>query len=123
MTLILQADLPPTGHTAVVIPAVPATCTEGGKTEGSQCSVCGAILNAQADTPALGHDYEATEYKEATASEDGYIKFVCTRCWDSYTEIISKIPHEHAYVVTAETPAASAMLRNVARSGSRMSAS
>ena len=100
-----QADLPPTGHTAVVIPAVPATCTEGGKTEGSQCSVCGTILNAQADTPALGHDYEATEYKEATASEDGYIKFVCTRCWDSYTEIIPRIPHEHNFVPAAGMPA------------------
>ena len=98
--------IPATGHTPVAIPGIPATCTESGLTEGSKCSVCGAILTEQAYTPALGHDYEATEYKEATAAEDGYIKYVCSRCWDSYTEIITKLPHEHAYVVTAETPAA-----------------
>ncbi|MBR3430447.1 MAG: DUF4214 domain-containing protein [Clostridia bacterium] len=104
--LTAQTAIPALGHAAQTVSGYAATCTAAGLTEGSKCSVCGAILTEQAYTPALGHDYEATEYKEATATEDGYIKYVCSRCWDSYTEIITKLPHEHAYVVTAETPAA-----------------
>ena len=34
-------------HTEVIIPAVPATYTKSGKTEGKECSVCGEILVAQ----------------------------------------------------------------------------
>ena len=33
-------------HTPVSIPAVAATCTAGGKTEGSKCSACGTVLTA-----------------------------------------------------------------------------
>ncbi len=47
-----------TGHTAVIDKAVPATCTEAGKTEGKYCSVCNAVLIAQEEIPALGHEYE-----------------------------------------------------------------
>ena len=47
--------IPAKGHTPVTIPAVAATCTAGGKTEGSKCSVCGEILTAQTDIPAKGH--------------------------------------------------------------------
>ena len=45
------------GHTVVTDPAVPATCTETGLTEGSHCSVCGKVLNAQTEIPATGHHY------------------------------------------------------------------
>lgn len=34
-------------HTPVVDAAVAPTCMETGLTEGSHCSVCGAVLNAQ----------------------------------------------------------------------------
>lgn len=34
-------------HTPKTVPAVPATCTETGLTEGSVCAVCGATLVAQ----------------------------------------------------------------------------
>ena len=37
-------------HTEVVIPAVEATYTEGGLTEGKKCSSCGQILVAQKET-------------------------------------------------------------------------
>ena len=55
------------GHDIVTDEAVSATCTETGLTEGSHCSRCGAVLKAQAEIPALGHDY-----KNGT----------CTRCGD-----------------------------------------
>ncbi len=41
------------GHTAVVDPAVPATETSTGLTEGSHCSVCGAVLEEQIVIPML----------------------------------------------------------------------
>ena len=37
-------------HTEVTDPAVPATCTETGLTEGKHCSVCNAIIKAQQET-------------------------------------------------------------------------
>lgn len=43
------------GHTEETIPAVPATCTAAGKTEGKKCSVCGEVLEAQQEVPATGH--------------------------------------------------------------------
>ena len=45
-------DPDPNNHTAVVTDAaVPATCTSKGLTEGSHCEACGAIVDAQTETP------------------------------------------------------------------------
>ena len=46
------------GHSEEVVPAVAATCTEKGLTEGKKCSVCGEVLVAQTEIPALGHQEE-----------------------------------------------------------------
>ena len=43
-------------HTVVTQPAVEATYTEPGKTEGSYCSECGEVFTAQEDVPALGEE-------------------------------------------------------------------
>lgn len=48
-------ESPAKGHTEETIPAVPATCTTAGKTEGKKCSVCGEVLEAQQEVPATGH--------------------------------------------------------------------
>ena len=60
--------IPATGHTAVTDPAVAATCTTAGKTEGSHCSVCNAVIKAQTTIPATGH----------TAVKDPAVTATCT---------------------------------------------
>lgn len=45
--------IPATEHTVVVDPAVPATSTSTGLTEGSHCSVCGKVLVPQSVIPML----------------------------------------------------------------------
>ena len=47
--------LPAKGHTAVTDKGCPATCTTAGKTDGSHCSVCGAVIKAQTTITATVH--------------------------------------------------------------------
>ena len=47
--------LPAKGHTAVTDKGYSATCTTAGKTEGSHCSVCGAVIKVQTVINATGH--------------------------------------------------------------------
>ena len=61
-------------HTPVTDSAIAATCTEAGKTEGSHCSVCNAIIVAQEDIAPLGHDLG--EWQQDSTK---HYK-VCSRC-------------------------------------------
>ena len=49
--------IPATGHTEVEDAAVAATCTTAGKTAGSHCSVCNAVIKAQEEILAAGHSW------------------------------------------------------------------
>ena len=90
-TATKTVEIPAKGHTEVVDAAVPATCTEAGKTEGSHCSVCNEILVAQTEVAALGHDYVETARVDATETAAGSVTYTCSRCHDSYTETIAEI--------------------------------
>ena len=50
----------PAAHVSVAIPAVDATCTETGLTEGAKCSVCSVIITEQTTVEALGHSWSMT---------------------------------------------------------------
>jgi len=54
-----------------VIPALDATCTETGLTEGKKCALCGEILTPQEEIPALGHTEEVIPGTPATFDEGG----------------------------------------------------
>ena len=85
-------DIAAKGHTEVKIPAVAATCTATGLTEGKKCSVCNTILVAQQTVAALGHDYSKVDVIQPTATSHGYTRHTCTRCGhyydDSYTYLV-----------------------------------
>ena len=59
------------GHTKVVDKAVAATCTTAGKTEGSHCSTCNAVLVAQQTIPAKGHTKVVDKAVAATCTTAG----------------------------------------------------
>lgn len=64
--------LPATGHTVVTDPAVAPTPTSEGKTEGSHCSVCGAIIVAQTTIPATEVKTHSIDYD--IANGDPYLE-------------------------------------------------
>lgn len=82
-------------HTPVTDPAVDATCTSEGKTEGIHCSVCNAVIKAQETISMLSHDYEEEIVKKATCSGAGEKRLTCQICGDSYTETIAAIAHDY----------------------------
>ena len=73
-------------HTVVEDSEVPATCTTAGLTAGKHCSVCGEVLQAQTEIPALGHDLEHHDGQPATCTEKGWKEYdTCKRVGCGYT--------------------------------------
>ena len=67
--------------------AVDPTCTENGLTEGGHCPVCGEVLTAQEEIPALGHKPAAVPGYAATCTEDGLTDGTkCSVCEEILTE-------------------------------------
>ena len=58
-----------TAHTPVTLPAVAATTSSTGFTEGKKCSVCGTILKAQQVTPMLDEPTVTTPTAPSTPQE------------------------------------------------------
>ena len=49
------SQIPASGHTETTDVAIPATCTESGKSVGSHCVVCNVVIVPQTQTAATGH--------------------------------------------------------------------
>ncbi len=64
-------EIPAKGHTEVKDAAISATCTTAGKTEGSHCSVCNTVLNAQKDVPVAAHKEVEIPAVAATCEKEG----------------------------------------------------
>ena len=61
------------GHTEVIDPAVAATCTKTGLTEGKHCSVCNEVLAAQTEVPMIAHDYKDGVCTVCGAEDPNYV--------------------------------------------------
>ena len=53
----VACDTPKHEHEIEILPAVEATCTESGLSEGEKCSICNQILVEQQIIEAVGHHY------------------------------------------------------------------
>lgn len=83
-----------TGHTEVIDEAVPASCESAGKTQGVHCSVCGTVITAQEEIPALGHKWgEWVRTKDSTCSAHGEETRVCSNCNKSETNALELADH------------------------------
>lgn len=119
---IWEKDAPAHTHVPITLPAVPATCTETGLTKGSYCATCGEILEAQTETPKLGHFYELYRVVAPTCQKQGYTIYQCLRCLDfkndDYTDAV---PHKYENGVciycNAKDPDTKGILGDVDSSG------
>ena len=83
-----------TGHKSVTDKAIPATCTTDGKTEGSHCSVCGAVIKAQDIIKATGHKFgNWTTTKSSTCTESGTQIRKCETCGATESKSLSAKGH------------------------------
>ena len=93
------------GHTEVIIPAVPATCTSVGYTEGKKCSVCDTILEAPVEVEKLEHTWDAgTVTQDPTCSTEGVKLFTCTVCGETMEVAIPTTEGGHVIVNSYEAP-------------------
>ncbi len=67
-------------HTSETVPAVPATCDEGGLSEYTRCSKCEMLLSGQEEYMPLGHLLTPVAKVEATCTTPGTEAYwKCTR--------------------------------------------
>ncbi len=101
----LSKALPCKEHTTTLQGAKDPTCTETGYTGDTVCTVCGEMIEAGTEIPALGHKTEVQNAKAATCTETGYTgDQVCTVCNETIKkgEEIAALGHD---LVKGETVA------------------
>lgn len=76
---IYTEEIPLKAHVIVTEPGIEATCVRTGKTQGSHCSLCGTVIQAQQTVPLKPHSYQ-TRITKATADQDGSMVISCTLC-------------------------------------------
>ena len=102
--IVPQEKVAKLGHAWVNEAPMDPTCTETGLTEGLYCSVCNFVVTEQTVVDALGHKYVAYQVVEPTCTEEGYTVYVCTTCYDAYTDnVVAATGHKYEAVVTAPT--------------------
>lgn len=80
-------------HTPVIDAGTEATCTAPGKTEGSHCADCGAVIVLQTEIPILSHSFSEWEtVSEPTCTSIGLQKRAC-KCGQAEYNTISALSH------------------------------
>ena len=76
-----------TKHTIVVQPAVEATCTSTGLTEGKHCSKCQYVFTVQQKTQKKSHSIVPVSEKQATCEEVGNREYwKCSSCGELFAD-------------------------------------
>ena len=82
-------------HVLQKIPAVEATCTKTGLSEGEKCANCGEVTKAQQVVPVKDHTWSSWKtVKEATCTGKGSREKTCTFCGEKVTKAIPANGHE-----------------------------
>ena len=76
-------EIPALNHDLEQHEAKAATCTEISWNEYDTCTRCD--YTTYVELPALEHDYQQSIVKP-TCKKDGYTRYTCSRCEDTYTE-------------------------------------
>ena len=93
-----------TAHNSnTIIPAVSATCTKTGLTEGKKCSACGTVTVAQQTVAKKAHSYTSSVTTQPTCTKEGVKTYKCSGCTASYTEAIAKKSHTIVVVPAVST--------------------
>ncbi len=87
----------------ITVPAVPATCTSLGSTEGEQCADCGHWFVSVTNTPLADHDADWTIITDATCLEAGSKSGTCKVCGaDIEAQKIPALGHDIVAIVEAK---------------------
>ena len=101
----VEEVIPKLPHTPVTIPAVEATCSKVGYTEGTKCDVCGEIIKAPEKVRMLDHTWEVeTEYVAPTCTTEGKtVSYKCAVCGETKGgNTINKLNHSYSEWVTTK---------------------
>ena len=118
-------------HTPVIDPAIEATCTENGLTEGTHCSKCGGVIYAQKLIQSKGHTVVVDKAVNATCLSEGLTEGShCSVCGEILVAqtVIPKTGHniinfdETAPTCAAEGRGAGCMMTSSCGRSSRTSA-
>jgi len=109
------AEVIPTSeeHTLETLPAVPATCTATGLTEGKHCTVCGTVTVQQTVVEKAEHTSVAIEDSDPTCSLPGTTGGTkCSVCGEVLTEpTTTPATNQHVYETFVETKVAATCIQ------------
>lgn len=96
---VLKTEIIPISdnHLSVKLERIEPTCTQKGKTEGSQCSLCKKVLIEQEEIAALGHDMTKFKIKKYPDCINEGLKYrYCNRegCTEYENVIIEALGHK-----------------------------
>lgn len=82
-----------THTTQIIVGKKDATCTVTGYTGDTHCKACNVKLQSGSSIAALNHSYdEGVITTQPTTTTEGVKTFTCTRCGDTKTETVAKLP-------------------------------